>query len=93
MGRLFGTDGVRGIANGTLTCELAMNIGRAAACVLTANTEHRPKFIIGSDTRISSDMLISAICAGVTSLCSEVIVVGVVPTPAVADLVGKYIAE
>ena len=93
MGRLFGTDGVRGIANGTLTCELAMNIGRAAACVLTANTEHRPKFIIGSDTRISSDMLISAICAGVTSVGADVIVLGVVPTPAVAYLVGKYNAD
>lgn len=93
MGRLFGTDGVRGIANGTLTCELAMNIGRAAACVLTANTEHRPKFIIGSDTRISSDMLISAICAGVTSVGADVMVLGVVPTPAVAYLVGKYNAD
>lgn len=93
MGRLFGTDGVRGIANGTLTCELAMNIGRAAACVLTANTEHRPKFIIGSDTRISSDMLISAICAGVTSVGADVTVLGVVPTPAVAYLVGKYNAD
>ncbi len=93
MGRLFGTDGVRGIANGTLTCELAMNIGRAAACVLTANTEHRPRFIIGSDTRISSDMLISAICAGVTSVGADVTVLGVVPTPAVAYLVGKYNAD
>ncbi len=93
MGRLFGTDGVRGIANGTLTCELAMNIGRAAACVLTANIEHRPKFIIGSDTRISSDMLISAICAGVTSVGADVIVLGILPTPAVAYLVGKYNAD
>lgn len=93
MGRLFGTDGVRGIANGTLTCELAMNIGRAAACVLTVNTEHRPKFIIGSDTRLSSDMLISAICAGVTSVGADVTVLGVVPTPAVAYLVKKYKAD
>ena len=93
MGRLFGTDGVRGIANGTLTCELAMNIGRAAACVLTGNIEHRPKFIIGSDTRISSDMLISAICAGVTSVGADAVVLGVVPTPAVAYLVGKYNAD
>ena len=93
MGRLFGTDGVRGIANGTLTCELAMNIGRAAACVLTANTDHRPLFIIGSDTRISSDMLISAICAGVTSVGADVKVLGVIPTPAVAYLTGKYNAD
>lgn len=93
MGRLFGTDGVRGVANQTLTCELALNIGRAAACVLSANTEHRPKFIIGSDTRISSDMLISAICAGLTSVGADVAVLGVIPTPAVAYLVGKYHAD
>lgn len=93
MGRLFGTDGVRGIVNQTLTCELALNIGRAAACVLSANTEHRPNFIIGSDTRISSDMLISAICAGLTSVGADVTVLGVVPTPAVAYLVKKYHAD
>ncbi len=93
MGRLFGTDGVRGIANQTLTCELAMNIGRAVACVLSANTEHRPNFIVGSDTRISSDMLITAICAGLTSVGADVTVLGVVPTPAVAYLVGKYHAD
>ncbi len=93
MGRLFGTDGVRGIANGTLTCELAMNIGRAAACVLASNTNKRPRFIIGSDTRISSDMLINAIASGLCSVGADVTVLGVVPTPAVAYLVGKYKAD
>lgn len=93
MGRLFGTDGVRGIANGTLTCELAMNIGRAAATVLADNSTHRPKFIIGSDTRLSSDMLISAISAGLCSVGADVTVLGVIPTPAVAYLVRKYEAD
>jgi len=93
MGRLFGTDGVRGIANGALSCELALNIGRAAACVLTSNKEHRPKFIIGSDTRISSDMLISSLCAGITSVGADVTVLGVIPTPAVAYLVKLYNAD
>ncbi|MBS6236039.1 MAG: phosphoglucosamine mutase, partial [Clostridiales bacterium] len=53
MGRLFGTDGVRGVANSELTCEMAMNIGRAAAMVLTDNNHRHPKILIGKDTRIS----------------------------------------
>ena len=53
MGRLFGTDGARGVANTELTCELAMNIGRAAAMVLTDNTHRHPRILIGKDTRIS----------------------------------------
>ena len=57
MGRLFGTDGVRGIANETLTCELAMRIGRAAAAVLCDGRRRRSIFVIGTDTRMSSDML------------------------------------
>ena len=57
MGRLFGTDGARGIANKELTCELAMNIGRAAAMVLTEQSDKKPVVIIGKDTRLSSDML------------------------------------
>lgn len=93
MGRLFGTDGVRGIANGTLTCELAMNIGRAAGCVLKNNSSDKPKFIIGSDTRKSSDMLINAIAAGLCSVGADVTLLGVVPTPAVAYLVRKYKAD
>ena len=84
MGRLFGTDGVRGIANSELTCELAMNIGRAAAAVLTGDSRRRPRFVIGMDTRISSDMLASAVMAGLCSFGADVIHLGVIPTPAVA---------
>ena len=93
MGRLFGTDGVRGIANEKLTCELAMKIGRAAAEVLADGCRHRPTFVIGSDTRASSDMLGSSISAGLCSVGADVISLGVVPTPAVAYLVGKYKAD
>ena len=93
MGRLFGTDGVRGIANTELTCELAMEIGRAAASVLADGCRHRPTFVVGSDTRASSDMLGSALIAGLCSVGADVIQLGVVPTPAVAYLVGKYKAD
>ncbi|NLK39641.1 MAG: phosphoglucosamine mutase [Clostridiales bacterium] len=94
MGRLFGTDGVRGIANEFLTCERAMQIGRAAAMVLTGVRRRRtPVVLIGMDTRISSGMLASAIAAGLCSVGADVIDIGVVPTPAVAYLVGKYKAD
>lgn len=93
MGKLFGTDGVRGVANTELTCELAMNLGRAAALVLTEETHHRPQIIIGQDTRISSDMLASAMIAGICSVGADALVLGVVPTPAVAYLVRKYGAD
>ena len=59
MGRLFGTDGARGVAITELTCELAMQIGRAAAMVLTKETNHKAKIIIGKDTRISGDIPVS----------------------------------
>lgn len=93
MGRLFGTDGVRGIANTELTCERAMEIGRAAAEVLTDGCRRRPIFVIGSDTRASSDMLSAAMIAGLCSVGADVIKLGVVPTPAVAYLVGLYKAD
>ena len=93
MGRLFGTDGVRGIANTDLTCELAMKLGRAAATVLSNNARRRPLFVIGMDTRISSEMLANAITAGLCSVGADVMVLGVVPTPAVAYLIGKYKAD
>lgn len=93
MGRLFGTDGARGVANTELTCELAMNIGRAAAMVLTDNTHKHPKILIGKDTRISSDMLEGALTAGLCSVGADVVSLGVIPTPAVAFLVGKYKAD
>ncbi|MCI8648700.1 MAG: phosphoglucosamine mutase [Anaerotruncus sp.] len=93
MGRIFGTDGVRGIANGDLTIELAMNIGRAAAMVVERACGQRPTFLLGKDTRISSDMLESAIAAGLCSAGAQVLCLGVVPTPAVAYLITKYGAQ
>lgn len=93
MGRLFGTDGARGVANTELTCELAMKIGRAAAEVLTEETHHRPYILIGKDTRISSDMLEAALTAGICSTGADAVPLGVIPTPAVACLVRKYNAD
>ena len=93
MGRLFGTDGARGVANTELTCELAMEIGRAAAMVLTEMTQRRPQIVIGMDTRISSDMLESALTAGICSVGADAVRLGVIPTPAVAYLVQKYHAD
>lgn len=90
MGRLFGTDGARGVANSELTCELAMKIGRAAAMVLTESCAHKPKVLIGMDTRASSHMLASAISAGLCSVGADVLIIDVVPTPAVAFLVKEY---
>ncbi len=94
MGRLFGTDGVRGIANLELTCELATKIGRAAALVLTDNNQKKkPKVLIGKDPRISSSMLESALSAGLLSVGVNVMLLGVVPTPAVPLLVQQYKAD
>ncbi len=93
MGRLFGTDGVRGIANSELTCERAMEIGRAAATILSDGCRHAPTFLIGCDTRASSDMLRAALSAGLCSVGANVIDVGVIATPAVAFLIGKYKAD
>ncbi len=91
MGRLFGTDGARGVANTELTCELSMQIGRAAAMVLTKNLNgKKPKVLIGLDTRASSQMLENAITAGLCSVGADVLKLGVVPTPAVAYLVKEY---
>lgn len=91
MGRLFGTDGARGVANTELTCELSMQIGRAAAMVLSKNLNGRkPKVLIGLDTRASSQMLENAITAGLCSVGADVLKLGVVPTPAVAYLVKEY---
>lgn len=94
MGRLFGTDGVRGIANESLTAELALQIGRAAAMVLIKeSSSEKPTVLIGKDTRASGDMLEAALTAGFTSVGCNVLSVGVVPTPAVAYLVCKYGCE
>ncbi len=93
MGRLFGTDGARGVALTELTCETAMQIGRAAAMVLTKKANHKPKILIGKDTRISSDVLEAALVAGICSMGADAVTVGVVPTPAVAFLVKKREAD
>ncbi len=93
MGRLFGTDGARGVANKELTAELAMNIGRAAAMVLISDQVEHPKVLIGKDTRLSGDMLEGALIAGLCSVGANVEILGVVPTPAVAYLVKKYEAD
>lgn len=94
MGKLFGTDGVRGIANIDLTNELAMKIGAAAATVLL-NSSHsnKPTVLIGKDTRASGDMLEAALTAGLCSVGCNVLSIGIVPTPAVAYLVGLYQCE
>ncbi len=86
MGRLFGTDGVRGVANSELTPELAFKIGRAGAYVLTSDA-HKPKILVGRDTRISGEMLESALIAGICSVGAQAVCVGVIPTPAIAYLV------
>ena len=90
MARLFGTDGVRGVANEELTPFLAMQLGQAGAYVLTKENEHRPTIMVGCDTRISGDMLANALMAGVCSVGANAVYVGVVPTPAVAYLTRKY---
>ena len=87
MGRLFGTDGVRGIANKELTPELAFKIGQAGAYVLTENTGERPTILVGKDTRISGDILECALTAGLCSVGAKVVSAGVIPTPAIAYLV------
>lgn len=94
MGRLFGTDGVRGIANKELTCDLAMQLGRAIAMVIGKGRHNKyGTVVLGMDTRQSSEMLASAISAGLCSAGMDVINLGVVPTPAVAYLIGKYKAH
>ncbi|MGM9550632.1 MAG: phosphoglucosamine mutase [Clostridia bacterium] len=90
MGRLFGTDGVRGVANKDLTSELATKIGKSGAYVLSRGAEHKVKILIGRDTRISGQMLESALVAGITSVGADVYLLGVAPTPAVAYLVKKH---
>lgn len=90
MGRLFGTDGVRGVANEELTPQFAMQLGQAGALVLTRENRHKPTIMVGCDTRISSDMLANALMAGVCSVGANAVYVGVVPTPAVAYLTRKY---
>jgi phosphoglucosamine mutase len=94
MTRLFGTDGVRGLANGDLGPELAMSVAAAAARVLAEHdSSHRPVAVVGRDPRASGEMLQAAVAAGLTSAGADVMQVGVLPTPAVAHLVGDLNAD
>lgn len=93
MSRLFGTDGVKGIANLELTAELALKLGRAGAIVLRKHKKSAPKIILGRDTRISGDMLEAGLIAGFCSAGAQVICVGTMPTSAIAYLIKKYKAD
>ncbi|WP_062463087.1 phosphoglucosamine mutase [Demequina soli] len=96
MARLFGTDGVRGLANRDLTAELAVDLAVAAAHVLGERGEfsgHRPRAVIGRDTRVSGEFLSAAVAAGLASAGVDVLDVGVVPTPAVAYLTASTEAD
>ena len=86
MGKLFGTDGIRGVANETLDAKLAYRVGQAAAISLADDSGTKPTVVIGKDTRISSDMLEGALVAGLTACGCNAILLGVIPTPAVAYL-------
>ncbi len=90
MARMFGTDGVRGVANTDLTPILAMQLGAAGATVLANERSYRPTIMVGCDTRVSGDMLANALMAGICSVGANAVYVGVVPTPAVAYLANKY---
>lgn len=93
MGKLFGTDGIRGIANSELTGKLAYDVGRAGAYVLTKEKKRQPKIIVARDTRISGSMLEAALVGGICSVGANVISVGVVPTPAISYLTKKLNAD
>ncbi len=92
MARLFGTDGVRGIANEKLTCELALAIGMAGTAVLTSEVR-APRILVGADTRKSCDMLSAALVAGICSMSGDALLLGVIPTPGVAYLTRLYKAD
>ncbi len=90
MARMFGTDGVRGVAGSELTIQLATKLGQAGAYVLTKEQSHQPTIIVGCDTRISGGMLANALMAGICSVGANAVYVGVIPTPAVAYLTRKH---
>ncbi len=92
-GKLFGTDGIRGIANKDLSPALALKVGRACAEILKRESKDKPKILLATDTRISKDMLSSALAAGLTGAGADVTNLGVMPTPAVAYLVTRIGAD
>ncbi len=93
MSRLFTTDGIRDVANTGLSCEIAMATARAAATVLSDGNRRRPIFLVATDTRISGPMLQSAVVAGLCSVGADAWTVGVISTPAVAYLTGRFRAD
>lgn len=93
MSRLFGKEGIRGVAVTELTAELCMQIGRAAAAVMEANPGQRTKILIGKDTRSSSDTIEAALCAGICSAGADAELLGVVPAPALAYLISEHDAD
>ena len=93
MGKYFGTDGVRGVANEELTVDLAFKIGQAGAYVLTKENKHKPTILIGRDTRLSGEMLEAALVAGMCSVGADVMSMGIMPTPAVSYLTREYGAD
>ena len=93
MGKLFGTDGIRGVVGENLTAELAFHVGQSVAVVLQEEMGRRPMITIGKDTRISSDMLEAALTAGICSVGGDVLLLGTIPTPAVAFLTVQEQAE
>lgn len=93
MGKMFGTDGIRGVANSELSCELGLAVGKAAAEVLIESGGHKARVLIGKDTRLSSDMLESVMAAGFASAGADVVLLGALPTPAVAYLVRELKAD
>lgn len=93
MGKLFGTDGVRGVANEELTVDLAFRLGQAGAYVLTKENKHKPTILIGRDTRLSGEMLEAAMVAGILSVGADVMSMGIMPTPAVSYLTREYGAD
>lgn len=93
MARLFGTDGVRGVANTALTPELAFKLGRAATALFGQEMLTQPLVVIGRDTRISGQMLEAALAAGICAAGGKAVLIGVVPTPAIAYLTRKLGAQ
>lgn len=93
MGKLFGTDGVRGVANKELTVDMAYKLGQAGAYVLTKENKHKPTILIGRDTRLSGEMLEAAMVAGICSVGADVMSMGIMPTPAVSYLTREYGAD
>ncbi|ANU26758.1 phosphoglucosamine mutase [Planococcus versutus] len=93
MGKYFGTDGVRGVANSELTPELAFRLGRIGGYILTKSAKDKPKVLIGRDTRISGEMLEGALAAGLLSVGAEVMRLGVISTPGVSYLTRVMSAE